>query len=112
LDSEVTVEDNLFMVNPEWSFVKKSWADADLQYLGGRAGHKTRAQGRRSNCARTKNLTHTLKKPIGNTKGAVKLRRPSYSHLPKRFDGIASSCDGISLSRPHATALRHSKDAS
>jgi hypothetical protein len=30
-----SVEDNLFMVNPDWSYVDKSWVDADPQYWGG-----------------------------------------------------------------------------
>jgi hypothetical protein len=33
-ENVASVEDNLFMVNPEWSFVEKSWADADPQYWG------------------------------------------------------------------------------
>jgi hypothetical protein len=27
-----SVEDNLWMVNPDWSYVEKSWVDADPQY--------------------------------------------------------------------------------
>jgi hypothetical protein len=34
-ENVASVEDNLFMVNPEWSFVDKSWVDADPQYWGG-----------------------------------------------------------------------------
>jgi hypothetical protein len=33
-------EDNLFMVNPEWSFVEQSWIDADPQYWGGEPAAK------------------------------------------------------------------------
>jgi len=31
-ESVVSVEDNLCMVNPEWSYVEKSWIEADPQY--------------------------------------------------------------------------------
>ncbi len=31
-DSVASIEDNLWMVNPEWSYVEKSWIDADPQY--------------------------------------------------------------------------------
>jgi hypothetical protein len=31
-ESVASVEDNLWMVNPEWSYVDKSWIDADPQY--------------------------------------------------------------------------------
>ena len=34
-ENVASVEDNLFMVNPEWSFVEQSWVDADPQYWGG-----------------------------------------------------------------------------
>jgi hypothetical protein len=34
-ENVASVEDNLFMVNPEWSFVDKSWVDADPKYWGG-----------------------------------------------------------------------------
>jgi hypothetical protein len=27
-----SIEDNIWMVNPEWSYVEKSWIDADPQY--------------------------------------------------------------------------------
>jgi hypothetical protein len=33
-ENVVSVEDNLWMVNPEWSYVEKSWVDADPQYWG------------------------------------------------------------------------------
>jgi hypothetical protein len=33
-ENVASVEDNLFMVNPEWSFVEKFWVDADPQYWG------------------------------------------------------------------------------
>ena len=33
-ESVASVEDNLWMVNPEWSYVEKSWIDADPQYWG------------------------------------------------------------------------------
>jgi hypothetical protein len=33
-ENVASVEDNLFMVNPEWSFVDKSWVDADPKYWG------------------------------------------------------------------------------
>ena len=46
-ENVASVEDNLFMVNPEWSFVDKSWVDADPQYWGGepatKPGHKPAA---------------------------------------------------------------------
>jgi hypothetical protein len=31
-ESVTSIEDNLWMVNPEWSYVEKSWIDADPQY--------------------------------------------------------------------------------
>jgi hypothetical protein len=31
-ESVASVEDNLFMVNPEWSYVEKSWIDADPKF--------------------------------------------------------------------------------
>jgi hypothetical protein len=31
-ESVASVEDNIWMVNPEWSYVEKSWIDADPQY--------------------------------------------------------------------------------
>jgi hypothetical protein len=31
-ESVASVEDNLWMVNPEWSYVEKSWIEADPQY--------------------------------------------------------------------------------
>jgi len=34
-ENVASVEDNLFMVNPDWSYVDKSWVDADPQYWGG-----------------------------------------------------------------------------
>ena len=33
-ESVTSVEDNLWMVNPDWSYVDKSWVDADPQYWG------------------------------------------------------------------------------
>ena len=33
-ENVASVEDNLWMVNPEWSYVEKSWIDADPQYWG------------------------------------------------------------------------------
>jgi len=33
-ESVASVEDNLWMVIPEWSYVDKSWIDADPQYWG------------------------------------------------------------------------------
>lgn len=39
-ENVASVEDNLFMVNPEWSFVEQSWVDADPQYWGGQPTHK------------------------------------------------------------------------
>ncbi|MFZ0862889.1 MAG: hypothetical protein WCA27_09995 [Candidatus Sulfotelmatobacter sp.] len=33
-ESVASVEDNIWMVNPEWSYVEKSWIDADPQYWG------------------------------------------------------------------------------
>ena len=32
--SVASVEDNIWMVNPEWSYVEKSWIEADPQYWG------------------------------------------------------------------------------
>jgi hypothetical protein len=29
-----SIEDNIWMVNPEWSYVEKSWIEADPQYWG------------------------------------------------------------------------------
>ena len=40
-ENVASVEDNLFMVNPDWSFVEKSWVDADPQYWGGEPASKT-----------------------------------------------------------------------
>ena len=40
-ENVASVEDNLFMVNPDWSFVEKSWADADPQYWGGEPAAKS-----------------------------------------------------------------------
>jgi hypothetical protein len=34
-ENVASVEDNLFMVNPEWSFVDQSWVDADPHFWGG-----------------------------------------------------------------------------
>ena len=34
-ESVASVEDNLWMVNPDWSYVDKSWIAADPQYWGG-----------------------------------------------------------------------------
>ena len=31
-ESVASVEDNIWMVNPEWSYVERSWIDADPQY--------------------------------------------------------------------------------
>ncbi len=31
-ESVVSVEDNLWMVNPDWSYVQKSWIEADPKY--------------------------------------------------------------------------------
>jgi hypothetical protein len=31
-ESVASVEDNIWMVNPEWSYVEKSWIEADPQY--------------------------------------------------------------------------------
>ena len=31
-ESVASVEDNIWMVNPEWSYVEKSWVDADPKY--------------------------------------------------------------------------------
>jgi hypothetical protein len=31
-ENVTSVEDNLWMVNPAWSYVEKSWIDADPQY--------------------------------------------------------------------------------
>jgi len=31
-ESVASVEDNIWMVNPEWSYVEKSWIEADSQY--------------------------------------------------------------------------------
>jgi hypothetical protein len=39
-ENVASVEDNLFMVNPDWSFVEKSWVDADPQYWGGEPATK------------------------------------------------------------------------
>jgi hypothetical protein len=39
-ESVASVEDNLFMVNPDWSFVEKSWIAADPQYWGGEPATK------------------------------------------------------------------------
>jgi hypothetical protein len=36
-ESVASVEDNIWMVNPEWSYVDKSWIDADPQYWRGGA---------------------------------------------------------------------------
>jgi hypothetical protein len=33
-ENVASVEDNLWMVNPEWSYVEKSWDEADPQYWG------------------------------------------------------------------------------
>jgi hypothetical protein len=33
-ESVTSVEDNLWMVNPEWSYVERSWIEADPQYWG------------------------------------------------------------------------------
>ena len=34
-ENVASVEDNLFMVDPDWSYVDKPWVDADPQYWGG-----------------------------------------------------------------------------
>jgi hypothetical protein len=34
-ENVASVEDNLWMVDPDWSYVEKSWIDADPQYWGG-----------------------------------------------------------------------------
>jgi hypothetical protein len=39
-ESAAGVEDNLWMVNPDWSYVDKSWIDADPQYWGGEPAAK------------------------------------------------------------------------
>jgi hypothetical protein len=39
-ENVASVEDNLWMVNPEWSYVDKSWVDADPQYWGGEPAAK------------------------------------------------------------------------
>jgi len=38
--SVASIEDNLWMVNPEWSYVEKSWIDADSQFWGLEPGAK------------------------------------------------------------------------
>jgi len=40
-ENVASVEDNLFMVNPDWSYVDKSWVDADPQYWGGEPAAKS-----------------------------------------------------------------------
>jgi hypothetical protein len=32
--SVASVEDNIWMVNPDWSYVEKSWIEADPQFWG------------------------------------------------------------------------------
>jgi hypothetical protein len=39
-ESVASVEDNLWMVDPDWSYVDKSWVDADPQYWGGEPAAK------------------------------------------------------------------------
>jgi hypothetical protein len=39
-ENVTSVEDNLWMVNPEWSYVEKSWIDADSQFWGLEPGAK------------------------------------------------------------------------
>jgi hypothetical protein len=39
-ENVASVEDNLWMVNPEWSYVEKSWIDADSQFWGLEPGAK------------------------------------------------------------------------
>jgi hypothetical protein len=39
-ENVASVEDNLFMVDPDWSYVEKSWIDADPQYWGGEPAAK------------------------------------------------------------------------
>jgi hypothetical protein len=40
-ENVASVEDNLFRVNPDWSFLEKSWVDADPQYWGGESAAKS-----------------------------------------------------------------------
>ncbi len=40
-ENVASVEDNPWMVNPDWSYVEKSWVDADPQYWGGEPAAKT-----------------------------------------------------------------------
>jgi hypothetical protein len=39
-----SVEHNIWMVNPEWSYVEKSWIDADSQYWGAEPAAKPAAK--------------------------------------------------------------------
>lgn len=39
-ENVASVEDNLWMVNPDWSYVEKSWINADPQYWGFELGTK------------------------------------------------------------------------
>jgi hypothetical protein len=39
-ENVASVEDNLFMVDPDWSYVEKSWIDADPRYWGGEPATK------------------------------------------------------------------------
>jgi len=40
-ESVASVEDNLWMVNPDWSYVDKSWVDADPHYWGSQPAAET-----------------------------------------------------------------------
>jgi hypothetical protein len=42
--SVASVEDNIWMVNPGWSYVEKSWIDADPQYWGAEPAAKPAAK--------------------------------------------------------------------
>jgi hypothetical protein len=74
------------MLNPEWSYIEKSWIEADPQYRRALAGRKARAEIRRRSRACTKGCAGTLNKTNRNTKGVVTRNRPSYFHSHKRYD--------------------------
>jgi hypothetical protein len=40
-ENVASIEDNLWMVNPEWSYVNKSWIEADPKYWGSEPAAKT-----------------------------------------------------------------------
>jgi len=96
----VSVEDNLWLVNPEWSYVEKSWIDADPHYWAYEPAAKPAHKSAKPHM-RQRRRQHSKNKTAGTRRASAAADALRVFCLHKRFDITGNCAAEDSPCNPH-----------